>query len=176
MKTKNLILNALLLSIGLMLHQFAPPIFGMKPDFLLSMMFITIFISKDYKMTVIIGAVSGILTALTTTFPGGQIPNFIDKIITSNLVYLMILFFERNSRINNIKNSIKIGLLSASGTLVSGTVFLFSANLLFSLPASFNLLFITVVIPSILINTVSSVLLFKVMSSAAKRTGLSNIL
>lgn len=176
MKLKNLILTALLLAIGMMLHQFAPPIFGMKPDFLLSMMFVSMFFNEDYKSTLIIGLTSGVLTAATTTFPGGQLPNLIDKIITCQLIYILIILLEKCNYIFKISNTLKLAIVSILGTIVSGTVFLGGANLLFSLPAPFKILFLTVVLPASLINTATSLLLFNIINIAAKRSGLSKIL
>lgn len=176
MKLKNLILTALLLAIGMMLHQFAPPIFGMKPDFLLSMMFIAILFNEDYKTTFIIGLTSGILTAATTTFPGGQLPNLIDKIITSQTIYIIIILLGKTNFIFKTNNTLKLAIVSILGTVISGTVFLGSANLLFSLPAPFKILFLTVVLPATLINTAASLLLFNVINIAAKRSGLSKIM
>src|SRR3712207_8592905 len=63
MKLKKFIMCALFLTMGFLLHQITPPIlFGMKPDFLLIMMFIAIIFSgNDYKMILTVGIVSGIL-------------------------------------------------------------------------------------------------------------------
>lgn len=174
MKLKNLTITALLLAIGMMLHQFAPPIFGMKPDFLLSMMFIAMFFNVDYKSSLIIGITSGILTAATTTFPAGQLPNLIDKIITCQVIFFIIYILDKPTF--KINNTFKLTIVSIIGTIISGTVFLGSASLLFSLPAPFKILFITVVLPASLINTAASLLLFNVISIAAKRSGLSKIL
>ena len=80
MKTKDLALAAILLAIGLVLHSLVPPIFGgVKPDFLLATMVIAILSQPRLRNTLIIGAAAGLLAALTTGFPGGQIPNIIDK-------------------------------------------------------------------------------------------------
>lgn len=173
MKLKNLTITALLLAIGMMLHQFAPPIFGMKPDFLLSMMFIAMFFNMDYKSSLIIGIASGVLTAATTTFPAGQLPNLIDKIITCQVIYLLIYLLAKPKF--KINNTFKLTIISIIGTIISGTVFLGSANLLFSLPAPFKLLFITVVLPASLINTAATLTLFNIINIAAKRSGLTKI-
>ncbi|MBP3915231.1 MAG: tryptophan transporter, partial [Clostridium sp.] len=39
------------------------------------------------------------------------------------------------------------------GTLISGTTFLLSAQYIVGLPAEFSILFVTIVIPALLINT-----------------------
>ena len=83
-QTRNLTISAIFMALGLVLHLMVPGIFfGVKPDFLLSMMFISLMIVGDVKEALLIGVAGGIMSALTTGFPGGQIPNFIEKIITS---------------------------------------------------------------------------------------------
>src|SRR5690554_7677070 len=90
MNLKKFVLSSLLLVIGLILHQIAPPLLmGMKPDFLLTMMFIAIMLSDDYKMATVIGLASGLLTAATTTFPGGEIANVADKLITCQIAFVL---------------------------------------------------------------------------------------
>jgi cell shape-determining protein MreD len=90
MKTNKIIITSLLLAIGLILHQITPGIFlGVKPDFLLVFMILAIILTKDFKITIITGIVAGILCALTTTFPLGQLPNIIDKIITSIIIFVI---------------------------------------------------------------------------------------
>lgn len=159
MNLKKLILNSIFLAIGFILHQITPPIFlGVKPDFLLTMLFIAIVLSDDYKMTLILGITAGLLTAATTGFPGGQIPNFVDKVITAHFIYLLnkILGTKINDRL-------KILIINISGTIVSGIIFLITANILVGLPAEFSILVTAVVIPATLINTVVGFILYKVV-------------
>lgn len=107
------------MALGLVLHLMVPGVFfGVKPDFLLSMMFISLMIVDDSKEALLIGVAGGIMSALTTGFPGGQIPNFIEKIITSLLVFYMIKSMDKNFSIS------KIILIFALGTMISGTMFL----------------------------------------------------
>jgi len=83
MKTNKIILTSLLLAIGLILHQITPGIIlGMKPDLQLVFMILSIILTKNFKLALITGIAAGILCALTTTFPGGQLPNIVDKTIT----------------------------------------------------------------------------------------------
>jgi hypothetical protein len=167
MNLRKLILSSLLLAIGLILHQIAPPLlFGMKPDILLSMMFIAILLADDYKMTLIIGLAAGVLSAMTTTFPFGQIPNVIDKLITCNLVYLII---KSTKKVMN--HQIQTLIVSLVGTVISGTVFLGSALILAGLPggASFTALFLAVVLPATLVNTIACVFLYNAAYAANKR-------
>ena len=118
-QTRNLTVSAIFMALGLVLHLMVPGIFfGVKPDFLLSMMFISLMIVGDVKEALLIGVAGGIMSALTTGFPGGQIPNFIEKIITSLVVFYMIKAMGKNFSIP------KVILVFALGTMVSGTLFL----------------------------------------------------
>lgn len=118
-QTRNLTISAIFMALGLVLHLMVPGVFfGVKPDFLLSMMFISLMIVDDSKEALLIGVAGGIMSALTTGFPGGQIPNFIEKIITSLAVFYMIKTMNKNFSIP------KIILIFALGTMISGTMFL----------------------------------------------------
>lgn len=118
-QVRNLTISAVFMALGLVLHLMVPGIFfGVKPDFLLSMMFISLMIVSDVKEALLIGIAGGIMSALTTGFPGGQIPNFIEKIITALVVFYMIKAMGKNFSIP------KIILIFALGTMVSGTLFL----------------------------------------------------
>lgn len=165
MKLRKLIISSLLLAIGLVLHQIVPPIFfNMKPDFLLSMMFIAIALCDDYKITIVIGLAAGVLTALTTGFPMGQLPNIIDKIITSNIVYF--LFKALKDKVNH---QLKMGIISVLGTFISGTIFLGSAAILFTLPGPFLALMLGVVLPATAFNLVAVSILYNSAQIALKR-------
>ncbi len=75
MKVQKLILIALFLGIGTILHALIPGFFfGMKPDMLLSMMFIAIIMFAEKGNIFIIGLAAGLLSGLTTTIPGGFLP------------------------------------------------------------------------------------------------------
>jgi hypothetical protein len=165
MNLRKLILSSLLLAIGMVLHQIVPPfLFGMKPDFLLSTMFIAIALSDDYKLTLLIGLTAGILTAATTTFPGGQIPNIIDKLITCNVVFLILKAVK-----NKFNNQIKMSLIAVLGTLISGTAFLGSAFVIAGLPGPFFALMLAVVVPATLFNLGACVILYNAANLAMKR-------
>ncbi|MCR1971370.1 tryptophan transporter [Clostridium cochlearium] len=162
MKLKDLVLTSVFLAIGFILHQVTPPLFlGMKPDFLLIMMFISIYLVDNYKTAMVIGLCSGVLTAMTTTFPGGQLPNFIDKIITCQIVYILFKILD-----NKFRNNINIVLVSMIGTFISGSIFLGSAFYIVGLPTSFKTLVLSVVLPATLINACVSFLLFKIVLTA----------
>ncbi|NMM64717.1 tryptophan transporter [Clostridium sp. P21] len=165
MNLKKLITNSLLLAIGAVLHQITPPlVLGMKPDFSLAMLFIIMILNEDYKSCISAGLIAGILAAATTGFPGGQVPNVVDKLITANV---MFLFLKPIRKVLN--NQIKIILTTAIGTLISGTAFLSLASIMAGLPASFRVLFLSVVLPAVLINTVAGSVLFNAINVALKR-------
>lgn len=170
MKTKKLVLNSILLAIGLMLHQFTPALgFPMQPDFALATLFIIMILNKDYKTVLIAGIVTGIFTAMTTKFPGGQIPNIIDKIVTVTIVYgILYIIRER------LNKNIVLGIILPIGTLISGTIFLASASILVGLGGiPFSSLFIGVVLPAVIINLIAGFALFKVFETSLRRSGLT---
>ncbi|HHW70615.1 MAG TPA: tryptophan transporter [Clostridiales bacterium] len=169
MNLKKFILSSLLLVIGLILHQIAPPLLmGMKPDFLLTMMFIAIMLCNDYKLATIIGITSGLLTAATTTFPGGQIANIIDKLITCQIVFLLNKILGEKTN-----ESIKMLIIAAMGTLVSGFAFLTAALFTVGLPTSYKALTFTVVLPATIVNTIVSIIVYKGVALALKHSRLT---
>ncbi|MCT4585433.1 MAG: tryptophan transporter [Peptostreptococcaceae bacterium] len=156
------ILTALLLSIGFILHSIIPGILtGMKFDLLLSMIFVSIIINKDLKNTIVAALLGGFLSAISTTFPGGQIPNMLDKIITCFVIYLIVKYLK----INNYFLSSIVGFI---GTLVSGGVFLYSAKIIVGLPAPFSILFTSIVIPTAITNAIVTLFVYKAVASAIK--------
>lgn len=165
MNLRKLVINSLFLAIGVILHQITPPLVnGMKPDFLLAMIFIIILLNDDYKTILITALAAGIFSAATTSFPGGQVPNIIDKFITCNVLYIILIPIRKI-----FHNQIKIILISSLGTILSGSVFLLSALLLVGLPAPFSILFFSIVLPATLINTVVTLFLYNTVVLAQKR-------
>ena len=149
--TKQLVTNALLLAMGFLLHYVTPAIGSMQIDFSLITLILVINLSKNHFSTCISsGIATGIFAGLTTKFPLGFVPNLIDKIVTTVFIYLLIKLLDKTK----LSNKIKSIAVNAVGTLVSGVVFLGSALILVGLPASFGLLFVTVVLPAIVVNTV----------------------
>ena len=149
--TKQLVTNALLLAVGFLLHYVTPAIGSMQIDFSLITLILVINLSKNHSSTCIAsGIATGIFAGLTTKFPLGFVPNLIDKIVTTVVVYLLIRLLDKTA----LSSKIKAIAVNAVGTLVSGVVFLTSALILVGLPASFGLLFVTVVLPAIVVNTV----------------------
>lgn len=169
MNLKNNIFTALLLAIGFILHQITPGIFGgMKFDFLLSFIFISLLINNSFKNSILTGLLGGLLSAMTTTFPGGQIPNIIDKLMTCIVLFGVITLLKHFNF-----NSLIVGIISVIGTLTSGTVFLLSALLITGLPAPFIALFTTVVIPTILVNAIVTIFVYQIVKHAIKVSGLN---
>ena len=175
LNTKKMVINALLLAIGAILHQITPALgLPMQPDFALAMLFIIMIINNnDYKITLISAIITGIFTALTTKFPVGQLPNIIDKLVTANIMFLVITLINKMCDFikitNKLQSNILVLLTFPIGTLVSGVTFLISAQLIVGLPANFSMLFITIVIPAVLINTIGGFILYHVISLSLKR-------
>ncbi|MBS4198525.1 tryptophan transporter [Bacillus sp. FJAT-49732] len=169
MNTRVLVILALLMGIGTVLHFVMPPIAGIKPDMALPLMFLGIVLFPEKKNVLLLGIGTGILTALTTGFPMGQIPNLIDKPITAFVFFgLYVLIVKR------IPNIIGVTILSALCTVVSGVVFLGSAAILFELPGPFLVLFGSGVVPAMIINAIILFILYPIASSILKRSNLAN--
>ena len=165
--TKKLALNSLFLAMGLILHPVIPA-FGlpMEPDMALAMLFIIILMNKESFWTCFnAGAITGIFTAITTKFPGGQLPNIIDKLITTVIVFALVHVLYNAPFMRKLKNKTKEWLVTflvyPLGTLISGFVFLSSAAYIVGLPASFTTLVYTVVLPAVVINTITGIFLIK---------------
>ena len=152
MKTKQLTINALLLAIGFLLHYVTPAIgLPMQIDFSLITLVLIINLNRNSFSTCIAsGVATGIFSGITTKFPLGFIPNIIDKITAAIFVYLLIKLLDKTA----LHSKVKAIVVNAIGTVISGIVFLVSALILVGLPAPFFVLFTTVVIPAIIINTV----------------------
>lgn len=164
MRTKEYILTALMLAMGLILHGIMPPIVGgMKPDLLLIFLVLAIMLTPDVKNTIVAGVGAGLLSAFTTSFPGGQLPNIIDKIITAFAILFLIKL------LSFIKSDIaKSVIIMGVATLVSGVAFLTSALLIVGLPAPFEVLFTTVVLPALVSNVVIGTFVCKAILVATK--------
>jgi hypothetical protein len=166
MNLRKMILTSLFLALGLVLHQAMPPIlFGMKPDIMICMMFIAILLNKDdYKMTLMIGIIGGLFSAMTSTFPGGQLPNMIDKMVTANCIFFLYKVLDKK-----FSEQAQIFTAAILGTLISGTVFLGSAALIVGLPGPFMALMLAVVIPATLMNGVGCSVLYNATVLSLKR-------
>lgn len=156
MKTKQLVTNALLLAVGFILHAVTPVLgLQMQPDFSLITLVLVITLNKNnFGSCIAAGIATGIFSGVTSKFPMGLIPNILDKIITTIVVYLLIRLLDKTV----LSSKVKAVVTNAIGTLVSGVVFLVSALLLTGLPTPFSVLFTTVVIPAITVNTIAGFL------------------
>ena len=150
--TKQLVTNSLLLAVGFLLHYVTPAIgLPMQIDFSLITLILIINLNRNSFSTCLAsGVATGIFSGITTKFPLGFIPNIIDKITTAIFVYLLLKLLDKTA----LNSKIKAIVVNAVGTLVSGIVFLVSALLLTGLPAPFFVLFVTVVLPAIVVNTI----------------------
>ncbi|WP_026582384.1 tryptophan transporter [Bacillus sp. J33] len=170
MNTKNLVALSLLVGMGAVLHAVVPGFFlGMKPDMMLTMMFLGIILFPDKKSVLLLGLVTGLISGLTTTFPGGLIPNIIDKPVTAFAFFALFLALKKFR-----KSIVSAAVLTAAGTIISGIVFLTSAFLIAGLPGPFAALFAAVVLPAAAVNTVAMVILYPVAQSIANRTKLTH--
>lgn len=169
MKLKDHIFTTLLLTIGLILHHITPGILGgMKFDFLLIFIFASLLLNSKFDNVILTALLGGLLSAITTTFPGGQIPNMIDKMVTCLSMYCVINFFKRYNL-----NIITLGIIGALGTFISGMTFLISALFITGLPVALPILVIGIVLPTVAVNTVSIVFVYKAIKTAIIRAGVS---
>lgn len=166
MNTKKLVAIALLIGMGTVLHAVVPGfVFGMKPDMMLTMMFLGIILFRDLKSVLLIGLATGIISGITTSMPGGFFPNLIDKTITS------FIFFGLFLALGKLKTSIiSVAVLTAIGTLISGAIFLSVAALIVGLPGQFAAMFAAAVLPAAAVNTIVMIVLYPVATTIMKKT------
>ena len=151
--TKQLVTNALLLAVGFILHAVTPVLgLQMQPDFSLITLVLVITLNKNnFGSCIAAGIATGIFSGITTKFPMGMIPNIIDKLVTTIVVYLLTKLLDKTA----LHSKVKAVVTNAVGTLISGVVFLCSALLLVGLPTPFSVLFTTIVIPATIVNTIA---------------------
>jgi hypothetical protein len=168
MSTKRMTTNAILIAIGAILHQLTPLLgVPMQPDLSLAILFIIIVYNKDYKTTLVCGIIVGVFAALTTKTPGGQLPNIIDKFLTSNIMYLILIPLR-----GKLSKLTQISILLPIGTLLSGTFFITALMMLGGLPIDkIGMLFTGVVVPTAVLNVIIGVILFKVVEKSVAVTG-----
>lgn len=169
MNTKSLVTLSLLIGMGAVLHAVMPGLFlGMKPDMMLTMMFLGILLFPNVKSVLLAGLVTGVISGLTTAFPGGLIPNMIDKPVTAFVFYGLFILFSKYS-----KNAIGAAVLTAVGTIVSGVVFLGSALIIVGLPGPFAVLFVTIVLPASVVNAGVMLVIYPIVQSVLKRSNVA---
>lgn len=167
MKTKDLTMAAILLALGTVLHYVIPGfVSGIKPDFLLATMFVAIALSNNLKSTVAISLAAGVLAALTTNFPGGQIPSIFDKLASGLSFYLTYNLIRRDNCSVNIFGA---GILFFINTMMSGFIFLGSAQIIAGLPAGFFTLVTAIVIPTAIANIFFGTVVYKAFFFGASK-------
>lgn len=166
MNTKNLVLLALLVGVGAALYVVIPGINGgMKPDFMLTMMFIGILLFPRVKEVFLLAITTGVISGLFSTFPGGFVPNIIDKFVTAFIFYAFVVLLKKAAQ----KIAVS-AVLAAIGTIISGSVFLGSAILVTGADIPFGALFITVVLPAVAINVVAFIIIYPIIMNLVKRS------
>lgn len=166
MNTKNLVLMALLVSVGAALYVIIPGFSGgMKPDFMLTMMFIGILLFPNVKSVFLLAVTTGVISGLFSTFPGGFVPNILDKFITAFVFLAFVLILK------NIIRKLPVAIaLCAGGTVLSGTVFLSSAIFIIGANIPFGVLFTTVVLPAMLLNGVAFAFIYPIVLTLVRRS------
>ncbi|MFB5088743.1 tryptophan transporter [Psychrobacillus sp. PGGUH221] len=166
MNTKNLVLMSLLVGVGAVLYIVIPGFNGgMKPDFMLTMMFIGILLFPEIKSVFLLGISTGIISGLFSTFPGGFIPNVIDKSVTAFVFFGLVLL------INKYVKKLPVAIvLTCIGTLISGVVFLSSAIFLIGADVPFMGLLVAVVLPAVAINAVAFFIIYPIIGKLIKRS------
>ncbi|MCI3987955.1 tryptophan transporter, partial [Bacillus vallismortis] len=71
---------------------------GMKRDLMLVMMFLGVLLFPRVQNVLTIGIVTGIISALTTAFTAGQIPNIIDKPVSAFLFFTLFLMCRKSKK------------------------------------------------------------------------------
>lgn len=170
MKLRNLVIIAVFLAIGAVLHLVVPGFFfGMKPDLMLVMIFLSLFFFADYKSFIAIGLVAGILGALTTSMPLGQLPSVIDKFTTTVVVFLAFkLIAGKMSGLPKYITGIVLGFL---GTALSGAIFVGSMIVLVHAPMPFFKFFLALVLPTAVFNAVCVAVLYPIVEKIGERSG-----
>ncbi|WP_146547520.1 tryptophan transporter [Rummeliibacillus suwonensis] len=166
MNTKNLVLMALLVGVGAALYIVIPGFNGgMKPDFMLTMMFIGILLFPSVKEVFLLAVSTGIISGLFSTFPGGFVPNIIDKFVTAFIFFAVVVLLKKTAQ-----KVVVAAILAGIGTIISGSVFLGSAILVIGADIPFGALFLTVVLPAVAINIVAFIIIYPIIISLVKRS------
>lgn len=160
MNTKTLVQGAIFIALGTILHTIVPGFFnGMKPDFMLFCLIAYIILNPKPLPTLAMGVATGVMAALTTQFPGGQLPSLFDKIIAAFSVLFMVRAFPGGS-------IVKKAMIYSIATVISGAVFLGTAMLFVGLPggAPFTAMFIAVVLPTAAMTAVLGIVFERVIA------------
>lgn len=168
MNTKNLVLMALLVAVGAALYVVTPGfVQGMKPDFMLTMMFIGILLFPTAKDTFLLGITTGVISGLFTTFPAGFVPNVIDKVVTA-FIFLIIIVAIKGLAKKVVAQAVLVGI----GTIVSGSIFLSVALFVIGTEVgkTFTVLFATVVLPAVAFNVIAFIIIYPIVTKLVKRS------
>ncbi|MFX3673790.1 MAG: tryptophan transporter [Paenisporosarcina sp.] len=166
MKTKNLVLMSLLVGVGAALYLVIPGFNGgMKPDFMLTMMFIGILLFPKASHVFLLALTTGVISGLFSTFPAGFIPNVVDKFITAFVFYAVVVILKQFTRKLPIATFIV-----ALGTLLSGVIFLSVALFGLGVELPFGPTFMAGVLPAIAINSVAFFIIFPIVTQLVKRS------
>ena len=169
MNTKNLVLMAMLVAVGAALYLIIPGFNGgMKPDFMLTMMFVGIFLFPDTRSVFILAITTGVLSGLFSTFPLGFFPNIVDKLITAFVIYAVIVSLKKVS-----SNLIGATVIAGVGTLLSGFIFLSVAIFILGVELPFTALFVTVVLPAVVMNGVAFFIIQPIVVKLMARSSFS---
>lgn len=159
---------ALLVGVGTALYVVTPGMVnGMKPDFMLTMMFIGILLFPTVKETFLLSLSTGVLSGLFTTFPAGLVPNIIDKAVTG-FVFLVAVIILKKVVSNIAMSAVLVGL----GTVLSGSIFLSVALFVFgaNVGQTFAMLFVGVVLPAVAFNVVAFMIIYPIVTKLVKRS------
>src|SRR5690625_582832 len=120
MNLRVLVLLYLFVGIGFVLHYVVTTVFvGLKLKMAVSSMFLGIILFTKMNKLLLLSLLTVIVSALTTSFPMGEIINFIEKPITA-FIFLSLYLLVRN-----VSNKLVTATcLTAIGTLISGSIFL----------------------------------------------------
>jgi len=166
MNTKNLVLMSLLVGVGAALYLVIPGFNGgMKPDFMLTMMFIGILLFPKASHVFLLALTTGVISGLFSTFPAGFIPNVVDKFFTAFLFFAVVLALKHFSSKLPIATA-----LAAIGTLLSGFIFLSVAIFVLGVDVPFIPLVLTVVLPAVVINAIAFFIIFPIVTQLVKRS------
>lgn len=159
MKIKNLTISTLFLTLGLVLHITVPGTVGlMKPDFMMAFFFFALFELQSFREVAVISIVCGFLTAMTTSMPGGEIANVVDKLITGPLVFYSYQFL-----VNRISPKVTSCFISGMGTLISGVIFLSVVQALGGIQLPFQMFLFGIILPAMVVNSLLVLLVSKVL-------------
>jgi len=170
MHTRTLVILSLLVGIGTILHAIVPPIlFGMKPDMSLAMMFLGIMMFPKLQYVMLVATVTGFISALTTSFPLGQILNIIEKPITGLIFFALFLLMG-----NLLQQHLRVAILTAIGTMISGSLFLLIAFLIASIDLEVGFIYLLTVnvIPASIVNTIAVTIIHPVIQNIMKKAKL----